>query len=183
MTREDHRELLKDGVPPAGGTWADLGSGTGAFTAALAELMGGEGRILSVDRDGRALREQGRMLKQHFPRLEIELVRADFTTLSDVPPLDGAVMANSLHFQKDAAAALRSVLGWLKPGSGLIVVEYDVETAGPWVPNPMPFARLAAAAAAAGFAGTAFLAARPSTYHGKVYSAVCRKAAARSGRL
>ena len=178
MTREDHRELLSKGVLSPGGTWADLGSGTGAFTAALAELIGGEGTIISVDRDGRALREQGERLGPAYPRLDLRLLRADFTRLTDVPPLDGAIMANSLHFQEDAAGALRTVLGWLKPGAGLIVIEYDVESASHWVPYPMPSSRLAQACASAGFTETRLLATRPSMYHGRVYSMLCVKGGA-----
>jgi hypothetical protein len=36
---------LRDGVPEPGGVWADLGSGEGAFTLALADLLGPGGRI------------------------------------------------------------------------------------------------------------------------------------------
>jgi precorrin-6B methylase 2 len=41
----------------AGGTWADLGSGGGAFTLALADLIGPQGVIYSMDRDRYALQE------------------------------------------------------------------------------------------------------------------------------
>lgn len=175
MTREDHRALLSSAIVSQGGTWADFGSGTGAFTAALAELIGGQGAIISVDRDGRALREQGERLGAMFPELDLTLLRADFTRLTEIPPLDGAVMANSLHFQEDAEGSLRSVLGWLKPGASLIVIEYDIERANRWVPFPMPSRRLAEACASAGFSETRLLAVRASMYHGRVYSMQCRK--------
>ena len=55
----DHVGLLRAAVEP-GGTWADIGAGEGAFTLALADLLGPGGRIVAVDRDGRALaRERG----------------------------------------------------------------------------------------------------------------------------
>ena len=38
MDHTDHVNLLRDAVG-LGGTWADFGSGTGAFTLALAELI------------------------------------------------------------------------------------------------------------------------------------------------
>ena len=60
MDHRDHVELLRGGVEPAGpggADWGDLGSGAGAFTLALADLLGPGGRILSVDRDRGALRE------------------------------------------------------------------------------------------------------------------------------
>ncbi|HVO38159.1 MAG TPA: class I SAM-dependent methyltransferase [Spirochaetia bacterium] len=175
MDREDHRSLLQKGVTSTGGTWADFGSGTGAFTAALAGLLGGTGRIFSVDTDARALREQGRVIREAFPLLHLELVRADYTKLSDMPPLDGAVAANSLHYQRDLVGALRLILTWLKPGAGLVVVEYDVRSASPWIPFPLPPARLEEASAAAGYAEAKLLAARPSAYNRRVYSMFCRK--------
>jgi precorrin-6B methylase 2 len=58
---------LRDGVPQPGGVWVDLGSGTGAFTLALAELVGPAGQIHSVDRDRRALRQQERIMRGRFP--------------------------------------------------------------------------------------------------------------------
>ncbi|MGA2763650.1 MAG: class I SAM-dependent methyltransferase [Spirochaetia bacterium] len=175
MTQEDHLALLRGGVDGKPGAWADLGSGTGAFTIALATLMGGEGRILSVDTDARALREQERAIRAQFPRLHIELAARDFTGLSDVPRLDGVVMANSLHFQRDAEAVLKKVLGWLRPGGSLVVVEYDVEIPNPWVPHPLPFSRFVGVATAAGFTGPHLLETRPSRYHRRVYSAAAAR--------
>ena len=51
MDHEDHVYLLRGGVPGVGGVWADLGSGRGAFTLALADLIGRTGHIYSVDKD------------------------------------------------------------------------------------------------------------------------------------
>ena len=54
MDHADHVRLLREGVT-RGGTWADLGAGTGAFTLALAELVGPSGEVIAVDRDRGAL--------------------------------------------------------------------------------------------------------------------------------
>ena len=51
-------EAFLNGIPGQGGTWADFGSGTGAFTLALADLIGPQGSIYSVDKDRGSLREQ-----------------------------------------------------------------------------------------------------------------------------
>ena len=56
MNHQDHVNLIKAGITPTDGIWADLGSGTGAFTLALAELLEQDGTIYSVDKDGGALR-------------------------------------------------------------------------------------------------------------------------------
>jgi ubiquinone/menaquinone biosynthesis C-methylase UbiE len=178
LTQADHIALLEGGIQARGGFWADLGSGTGAFTVALAKLLGGEGRILSVDRDARALAVQERTVRGLFPRLDLQVAARDFTTLSGVSGLDGILMANSLHFQQDAEEVLRRVGAWLAPGGSLLIVEYDVEGANPWVPYPVPFRRLVGVAQAAGYAPARLLATRPSRYHGSVYSAIMQQPAA-----
>lgn len=57
MNQADLVELIRDGVAGAGTRWADLGAGEGAFTIALAELLGPSAHITAVDRDGRALKD------------------------------------------------------------------------------------------------------------------------------
>jgi len=47
--------LIREAVPRAAGTWADLGAGDGTFTRALARLLGLNSRIYAVDRDAQAL--------------------------------------------------------------------------------------------------------------------------------
>ena len=54
MDHRDHVNLLQAGIPAPGGVWADLGSGTGAFTLALADLIGPTGTIYSADQDAGA---------------------------------------------------------------------------------------------------------------------------------
>jgi len=58
MDHTDHVTLLRGGVSAPGGVWADLGSGTGAFTLALSDLLGLSGTIYSVDKDPGALAAQ-----------------------------------------------------------------------------------------------------------------------------
>src|SRR5207249_247432 len=91
----DHVRLLRDGVT-RGGTWADLGAGAGAFTLALAELVGPGGEVIAVDRDGGALRELERAVRRDGAT--VRTLSADFTKPLDLETLDGVVMANSLHF-------------------------------------------------------------------------------------
>ena len=66
MNHADHVELLRGAVEP-GGTWADIGAGSGAFTLALADLLGPGGRIVAVDRDARALEENADAVGARFP--------------------------------------------------------------------------------------------------------------------
>src|SRR5947209_16938811 len=120
MNHADHVRLIAGGVRAPGGTWADLGSGAGAFTLALADLLGPTGVIYSVDRDASALREQERAMRGHFPALQVYYLSADYTHPLDLPPLDGIVMANTLHFHRDKERVLRGVKAYLRPGGQFI---------------------------------------------------------------
>jgi SAM-dependent methyltransferase len=172
MDHRDHVLLLRDGVTGGGDTWADLGSGEGAFTLALADLLGPGGSIHSVDRDGRALRVLARALRDAFPATRVATLEADFTKPLGLPPLDGIVMANSLHFQRDKLAVLRLVRGYLRPGGRLVLVEYDTDHGNHWVPFPVSSRSWPALAAEAGFGETRLLASVPSRFLGSIYSAL-----------
>ncbi len=172
MDHRDHVRLIQEGVAAGGLTWADLGSGDGAFTLALADLLGPSGTIHSIDRDARALRVQARALHDAFPRATLRPLVADFTAPLDLPPLDGIVMANSLHFERDKLVVVRLVRGYLRPGGRLVLVEYDTDRGNPWVPYPLSFRSWEALAAEAGLRETRRLAAVPSRFLGAIYSAL-----------
>ncbi len=172
MDHSDHVRLIREGVVGGGTTWADLGSGEGAFTLALADLLGPGGSIHSVDRDDRALRAQARALRTAFPSVGVTPLVADFTHPLELPPLHGIVMANSLHFERDKLAVLRLVQGYLRPAGRLVLVEYDTDHGNPWVPFPISFRSWAAVAEEAGFGETRRLASVPSRFLGSIYSAL-----------
>jgi SAM-dependent methyltransferase len=171
LREADLRRLLEPGVAGEGGEWADLGSGDGAFTLVLAALLGPEGRIHSVDRDAGALARQARELDQRARGSKVELRVGDFTRPLRLPPLDGALMANSLHFQRDKRPVLELVRGYLKPGGTLVLVEYGSDRGNPWVPYPLAYPTWERLAAECGFLGTRFLASVPSRFLGSIYSA------------
>ena len=170
MEHADHVDLIRDAVAP--GVWAELGSGSGAFTLALADLLGQDARIVSVDRDGGALRRQREAMAARFPAAAVEYVRADFTRPLDLVDLDGVLMANSLHFVRRKEPVLAAVRSWLRPGGRLLVVEYDADRGNPWVPHPFSYGTWEGLAAGAGFADTRQLARRPSGHLGAIYSAL-----------
>jgi ubiquinone/menaquinone biosynthesis C-methylase UbiE len=163
--------------------WADLGSGTGAFTLALAELVStsvpqssgsrrAEGKIYSVDRDRRALSTQEKRMRARFPDVAVHYLSADLTHPLDLPRLDGVVMANSLHFVRDKDPVLRLVRGYLRPGGRLIVVEYDTDCGNAWVPHAFSYHTWEGIAARNGFESTRLLHTRPSRFLGRIYSAL-----------
>lgn len=172
MEHADHVNLLRAGIPTPGGVWADLGSGAGAFTLALAELIGPAGEIYSVDNDGGALREQARLFGIRFPGQRVHYLKADFTRPLSLPPLDGAVMANALHFHRDKPSLLRRLRLYLKPGGRLVLVEYNVDSGNVAVPYPLSYSRWEALARDCGFAHTQLLLTRPSRFLKAFYSAV-----------
>jgi SAM-dependent methyltransferase len=172
MDHADHVTLLRDGVPGPGGVWADLGSGTGAFTLALADLIGPTGHIYSVDKNPGALREQRRAFRARFPKLTVHYLSADLTRPLDLPPLDGVVMANALHFQHEKDGVVQLIHGYLRLGGRLVLVEYNVDHGNPWVPYPLSYGTWETLARRNGFANTRLLATRPSRFLGEIYSAV-----------
>jgi SAM-dependent methyltransferase len=172
MNHDDHVRLLRGGIPEPGGVWADLGSGAGAFTLALADLIGPTGEIYSVDKDRGALKEQERAMRARFPAMNVHYLLADFARRLDLPPLDGVVMANSLHFQREKRPVLQLVRGYLRPGGRLILVEYNTDRGNWWVPYPLSYPTWEALARQDGFTDTRLLATVPSRYLGEMYSAL-----------
>ena len=172
MQHQDHVALLRDGITGVGGVWADLGSGTGAFTLALADLIGPTGEIYSVDKDRGSLKEQERAMRARFPAVTVHYLTADFSRKLELPLLDGVVMANSLHYQRDKDAVLQLIRGYLRPGGRLLLVEYNADRGNPWVPYPLSYSIWEAVARRNGFADTRLLARVPSRFLNEMYSAL-----------
>ena len=172
MNHNDHVNLLRNGIPGPGGVWADLGSGSGAFTLALADLIGATGHIYSVDKDRGALREQERAMRSRFSGTTVHYLTADFTQLLDLPPLDGIVMANSLHYVRKKDPVLQLVRSYLKPGGRLLIVEYNADRGNTWVPYPFSYHTWEVLARQNGFSAIQLLATVPSRFFGEIYSAV-----------
>ena len=156
MDHRDHVNLLRPADLSPGGLWADLGAGSGAFTLALRELLASGCAIYAVDKDRRSLDTLARAYQARFgDTQDLHLVHADFTHDLDLPVLDGAVMANSLHYYKDKEKVLRHVRTFLKPGGVLLLVEYNVDSGNLWVPHPLTFETYRALAPRAGSASRA----------------------------
>ena len=172
MDHGDHVGLLRPAVAP-GGTWADIGAGEGAFTLALAELLGPAGRIVAVDRDDGALRENELAVTTRFPAIRLDVLRADLTGPLALPVLDGIVAANSLHFvpRDRQVAVVGALAASLRPGGTFVVVEYDADRGNPWVPHPFSYPSWERIAAAAGLVGTRRIGRVPSRFLGAIYSA------------
>jgi ubiquinone/menaquinone biosynthesis C-methylase UbiE len=173
MEHKDHVALLRPADLPSGGVWADLGAGSGAFTPALRELIGPEAELYAVDRDRSRLAELQHAYRARFGEVEsLHILPADFTReLELLPPLDGALMANSLHFYEDKQSVLRRVRTWLKPAGVLLLVEYNTDHGNRWVPHPLSFAAFRELALRAGFSEPRLQATHPSSFLGEFYAA------------
>jgi ubiquinone/menaquinone biosynthesis C-methylase UbiE len=182
VNQSDLVALLRDGVTQRGGRWADLGAGEGAFTFALAELLGPGAHITAVDKDAGAMRSIEAEMGRRAPGVTVELKVADFRRDIGLAGLDGIVMANSLHFVRDKQPVVESLRRMLRPGGTLIVVEYGSDRGNLWVPHPFSYATWEKIAAQAGFTGTRLLRTIPSRYLGSMYSALSEVPSPREGR-
>ena len=181
MHDEDARTLIAAAIPVADGVtrWADLGAGTGTFTRALAVLLGPRGHVHAVDRDPEAVTALARLARADAMRgraavtaLQGDLTDVDLLRVLGDAPLDGMLLANALHFVPAAEqpAVLTRLVGWLRPGGRLVLVEYEERGPSRWVPAPVAFARLTAIAPP-GASAPVRVGVRRSAYGGQLYAA------------
>ena len=115
MDHKDHVNLLRPANLKPGGTYADIGAGTGVFTRALRELVGPDATIYAVDKDKKALDDvQEEFLARLNSILNLHLVPLDFSRPLYICPLDGVIMANSLHYFKDIVSLEIRMSRWIK---------------------------------------------------------------------
>jgi 16S rRNA A1518/A1519 N6-dimethyltransferase RsmA/KsgA/DIM1 with predicted DNA glycosylase/AP lyase activity len=133
--------------PGSADIWADLGAGTGTFTRALADLIGAGGTVYAVERDKASLTSLARAAA-HMPATaaQIYVVAGDFEQGVMLPPLDGVLIANALH--------------------------YDRRVPNQWVPYPVAPSRLASIASKAGLAAPVVVSTMPSAFGPPMYCAV-----------
>ncbi len=160
--------LIEKAVIKKESVWADLGAGTGTFTQAL-QLLLPKGKVYAVDKSPHAL---WRLPKNHS--VPMEIVDADFTKPIDVPPLDGLLMANALHYVKQPTHLLTKLLPLLKPGGTFVLVEYETNQARPpWIPYPIPFNQFRTIALEAGLTPPKMIGSVPSMYgHNYIYASM-----------
>jgi ubiquinone/menaquinone biosynthesis C-methylase UbiE len=181
MNHADHVGLIRDGVVGAGARWLELGAGEGAFTLALADLLGPSGRILVNDRDVRVLGFAAAAVRKRFPGLEVETRAFDYVDAIPYGPFDGVLAANTLHFVADRDATLRAIRSSLAPAGRLVIVEYDTDHGNPWVPHPFSFETWRVEAVRAGYDEPRRIGRVPSRFLGAIYAAVAGVGAAAGG--
>ena len=174
MQIEDAIALIRSSVAGHEGVWADLGAGRGTFTRALAQILGAESRIYAVDSDAPAIAELNSWAATQAPN--VTAIEGDFTKEVDLPPLDGILLANALHFVKDRTGVLARLVKRLSPEGRVVILEYDKRSPSRWVPYPISIADLPALAKAAGLTRFRVAESRPSNYEGIIYTAFADRA-------
>ena len=146
--------------------WADLGCGDGTFTAALASLLPAGSTVHAMDHDARALSR----VPPRYHDVAIVTYAGDFTVFPwPFTSLDGVLMANSLHYVREQAAFLRSVITALRQRR-ILLVEYDMTRSNAWVPYPIDHTSAVALFRSIGFSRATTLGRHRSVYHrGEIY--------------
>lgn len=172
MDANDAAALIAPAVA-RGETWADLGAGRGTFTEALARLVGPEGTVNAVERDASALAAlQALARRSRDDTARIIVRRADFTEPLELPALDGALLANALHFVPESRqpAVLRAIARRLDAGGRIVIVEYDDRPPSRWVPHPISVTRLGQLAREAGLGAPQTIGRTESAFGGTMFA-------------
>ena len=158
-----HTPLIEWARPQS---WCDLGSGSGTFTTALAQLLAPGSTIHAVDLDQKALAS----VPDHYDGVEIRRTVGDIRSPNvRLPPVDGILMANTLHFIQEQRVFLRRLLFLT---DRFLVVEYERSKPNRWGPYPVGFERLHQLFSEAGVERVEKLTTRPSLFGGTMYSAL-----------
>lgn len=172
MTKSEAVTLISKGVDgnDLPQHWADLGCGTGLFTAALADLLPAKSAITAID-----------VNQQYLPptmgnQVSVQFQKTDFVTTDiSVSSLDGILMANALHFVKDKIALVKKLEQYLNKGAQFLVIEYDHSQANKWEPYPIPFTALKKLFAGLGYTYIEKIGERQSIYGGKMFATLISK--------
>jgi len=126
--REENTELsLRLLEVQRGSVVADVGAGSGYYSARLARLVGPEGRVYASDIQQAMLDIiRGRIERDRIPNIELVL---GTTTDPRLPraAVDLAIMVDVYHEFSEPQVMLRRIRESLKPGGRLVLLEYRGE--------------------------------------------------------
>lgn len=148
--------------------WADLGCGSGVLTKVLSGLLPEGCSITAID-------NRASLAPDIHGLAGIDLQQGDFVADSfELSPLDGILMANSLHFVADKASLIRKWEEYFRAEPQWLVVEYEHMTPNEWEPYPVNYESLESLFLNAGYNTVQHLGSVPSRYGGMMYAAFIR---------
>jgi len=110
----------------------DVGCGTGAITAGIADAVGPEGCVIGVDRD-EVLLELAR--KEHANRRNLRFEHGEATTLLFDAQFDIVTASRTLQWIAEPALAIEKMKRAAKRGGMLVVLDYN-HLGNKWEPDP-----------------------------------------------
>lgn len=121
------RQELYGSIPiPEGGTWIDMGGGTGANLEFFGDSLGRLGKVYLLDLS-HSLLEVAKKRIERRGWTNVETIEADATTFRPpTGPVDVVTFSYSLTMIPDWFAAVENALAILKPGGILGVVDFYV---------------------------------------------------------
>jgi len=130
------RMLIDAGIGP-GMSVLDVGCGSGDVSLLLAKLVGNEGHVTGIDRDGPSL-EIARERVSKLRLRNINFIQQDVCSLSSGPgPFDAAVSRRVIMYLSDPVDAIRRIAGTVRPGGVVALLEHDA-TMVPGRMKPLP---------------------------------------------
>lgn len=133
------------GLVRRGDTVVDVGSGLGFFTLALAEMVGPEGKVISVDLQEEMITRSRRRAEMRGLSERIEFHQATHTRLGVTGPVDFVLAFWMVHEVRDKTGFLSEVRSILRPSGHLLIAEPKGHV------SPALFARITDLVRAAGF--------------------------------
>ncbi|MDX1946901.1 MAG: class I SAM-dependent methyltransferase [Pirellulaceae bacterium] len=110
---------------PAGGTWLDMGGGTGANLDYFGDKLASLGKVYVLDLSHSLLEIANKRIAERA-WTNVETIEADATTWRPPTPVDVVTFSYSLTMIPDWFAAIENALAMLRPGGMLGVVDFYV---------------------------------------------------------
>jgi predicted methyltransferase len=114
----------------AGQRVADIGCGHGYFTFHLAARVGAEGKVYAVDTDPSAV-EKVRARKERERLAQVEPILGESADPRLPGGLDAVLIVDTYHEFREYEQMMRAVLGALKPGGRLAVIDAEAPAGRP----------------------------------------------------
>jgi SAM-dependent methyltransferase len=112
----------------------DLGSGVGDVALLVADIVGPYGRVVGLDRDAKGLERARQRTVEQGCSSWVSFQATDLDDFSTTEQFDAVVGRFILLYQSDAAATIRRMARFLKPGGIVAFHEMDFTNANPSCP-------------------------------------------------